>query len=147
MFCDSAELRRALWFHFRQWIAGLQILTASKTLAPFLFLLQKTYPFPFLLILFSIGTNSKLNWKWKCFYSRKFQICYQICANNFVVICNVMKKREEKKMRSLYASIILLYYIICTKNWSSNVMIANKLQLPHAILSITLNQNIIVKSK
>lgn len=50
VFCDSGELRRALWFHFRQWIAGLQILTASKTLAPFLFLVAEKLPFPFLFL-------------------------------------------------------------------------------------------------
>ena len=71
VFCDSGELRRALWFHFRQWIAGLQILTASKTLAPFLFLVAENLPFPFSFPFIFYRNSSKTQVKIEVFLLKK----------------------------------------------------------------------------
>ena len=104
VFCDSGELRRALWFHFRQWIAGLQILTASKTLALFLFLVAEKLPFPFPFFMFYYRNSCKTQVKLQLFLFKKIPNLFSNLRKQF--FCHLQHYGEKGREK-----IALLCYI------------------------------------
>ena len=110
VFCDSGELRRALWFHFRQWIAGLQILTASKTLALFLFLVAEKLPFPFPFFMFYYRNSCKTQVNLQLFLLKKIPNLFSNLRKQFC--CHL--QHYEEKGREKIALICYTFELLAT---------------------------------
>ena len=110
VFCDSGELRKALWFHFRQWIAGLQILTASKTLALFLFLVAEKLPFPFPFFMFYYRNSCKTQVNLQLFLLKKIPNLFSNLRKQFC--CHL--HHYEEKGREKIALICYIFEILAT---------------------------------